>query len=79
MQFDIEFSKTPDVFVSVNQYKINYGGSMAADKEENLQSEGAMMKKEVRWTVDQQKILFWKSDLSGQTIPVCILASEMTS
>lgn len=52
---------------------------MGSEGSGDFQSEGAMMKKEVRWTIDQQKIIFQKSDLTGQTIPVCVLASEMSN
>ena len=65
VKFDINFSKTPEIFVTVNKFVITYG------------ADGTLEKKDLKWSLDNEKVVFDKEQLSQETsIPICILATE---
>jgi hypothetical protein len=65
VNFDVEFSKVPQVFVTVNKFTITYG------------PEGTLEKTDISWTPAKDKIVFQMKDLEKNiNVPVCILATE---
>ena len=49
VQFHMDFTRTPKVLVSVNQYTITYGGSSGVNDDEE---DGTLVKKTLNWQID---------------------------
>ena len=63
--FDVEFTKVPHVFVTVNKFTITYG------------AQGTLEKTDIAWNAAKDKIVFEPYDLEkNANVPVCILATE---
>lgn len=60
VQFNMDFNKTPEVFVSVNQFIITYEGSG-----DSKTKDGTLVKKDLKWKHEKDKIVFESRDIAG--------------